>query len=213
MKDHDISKIPYGLDLEVFMPSNPERSRKKFNLPLNRKLILFGAVAATSDPRKGFDLLLQSISELNNSNLDADLVVFGAGKPSQAPDFGRPVHYLGEINDESRLASLYSSVDVMVAPSRQDNLPNTVLESLACGTPVAAFEIGGMADMIDHQQNGWLAAPFETKQLASGIKWVLEHPGRRREMSREARRTAERFFPMELSVERYRELYKRLLAG
>ncbi len=81
---------------------------------------------------------------------------------------------MGHLHDEISLALLYSAVDVFVAPSRQDNLPNTVVEAIACGTPTVAFKIGGMPDLIQHQVSGYLALPDDVKDLARGIEWVLE---------------------------------------
>ncbi|WP_373544557.1 glycosyltransferase, partial [Chamaesiphon sp.] len=92
----------------------------------------------------------------------------------RVPELGFPIRYMGHLHDEISLALLYSAVDVFVAPSRQDNLPNTVVEAIACGTPTVAFKIGGMPDLIQHQVSGYLALPDDVKDLARGIEWVLE---------------------------------------
>jgi glycosyltransferase involved in cell wall biosynthesis len=133
-----------GLNLNLFKPINKTTAREIWNLPINKKLILFGAMSATGDHRKGFDLLYEGLRQLSVKWTDkADLVVFGSSKPEKPPDFGLPVHYLGYLHDDVSLVLLYSAADIMVVPSRQDNLPNTVVESLACGTPAVAFDIGG----------------------------------------------------------------------
>jgi glycosyltransferase involved in cell wall biosynthesis len=103
------------------------------------------------------------------------LIIFGSSQPQNPPDFGFPTQYLGKLNDDIALSLVYSAADVFVAPSQEDNLPNTVLESLACGTPSVAFKIGGMPDLIEHQKNGYLAQPFDIKDLAHGIQWILDN--------------------------------------
>ena len=96
----------------------------------------------------------------------------------------------------------------MVTPSRQDNLPNTVVESLACGTPVVAFDIGGMPNMLDHKTNGYLAKPFDTNDLAAGINWVLADENRHRELCIKVREKAVACFDIETTARQYAELYE-----
>ena len=132
-----------------------------------------------------------------------ELVIFGASQPQNPPNFGFQAHYLGKLNDDISLALVYAAADVFVAPSVQDNLPNTVMESLACGTPCVTFKIGGMPDMIEHQLNGYLAQPFEVEDLATGVAWVLENKERWRRLCDRAREKVEQ----EFSVERQAQLY------
>jgi glycosyltransferase involved in cell wall biosynthesis len=109
------------------------------------------------------------------------------------------------------MVALYSAADVVIAPSNEDNLPNVVLEALACGTPCVAFDIGGLPDMIDHQQNGYLAVPFKSEDLALGISWVLRDDERRRVLSANARAKVEAEFELSKVSLRYRTLYEELL--
>ena len=121
------------------------------------------------------------------------------------------MHYLGRLHDDVSLALLYSAADVMVTPSRQDNLPNMVVESLACGTPVVAFDIGGMPDMIEHQINGYLAKPFNISDLAAGIDWVLSDDKRHKDLCLKAREKAVACFDIEKVAGQYAELYREVL--
>ena len=105
---------------------------------------------------------------------------------------------------------LYSAADVFVAPSRMENLANTVLESLACGTPVVAFDIGGMPDAIDHQVNGYLARPFDTADLARGIAWVLDHPDIA-SVREAARAKIVSGFSLDQEIDAYLRIYEELL--
>jgi glycosyltransferase involved in cell wall biosynthesis len=161
-----VTVIPYLLDLQVWAPLVKHQARALLNLPQDRPLVFFGADGGTRDPRKGADLLLQTLqllrSQVAGTALEQlELVVFGQSRPSQVPDLGFPIHYSGPLHDDISLPLLYAAADVMVIPSRQDNLPNTGLEAHACSTPV-------------------VAQPFDPHSLAASIRWVLEDPQRRR---------------------------------
>ena len=212
-KDLRIEVIPNSLDIARFKPIDKRMSREILNLPQDKKLVLFGAMGATRDLRKGFDLLQATLKSLGQTDWKdkARLVIFGASKPERHVDLGIPAYYMGTLKDDISLSLLYSAADVFVAPSRQDNLPNTVMESIACGTPCAVFNIGGMPDMIDHQENGYLAEPFETGDLVHGITWILEDRERHRKLSYHARQKAEREYGLELQARRYMALYKELV--
>ena len=135
--------------------------------------MLFGALGGGGDGRKGFDLLLAALDHLRRQIVNPHLVVFGQRAPKQPPDLGFPVHYTGHLHDDLSLQAVYSAADAFVIPSRQDNLPNTGVEAHACGTPIVAFRTGGLPDIVEHQQTGYLAEPFDTSDLATGMHWVL----------------------------------------
>ena len=103
-------------------------------------------------------------------------VILGQSQPKQTQDWPIPVLYSGRFHDDVSLALAYAAADVVVVPSRMDNLPQSATEAIACGTPVVAFDQGGMADVIAHQQSGWLAEPFDPEALAQGIRWALKRP-------------------------------------
>ena len=121
-------------------------------------------------------------------------VVFGQLAPQAAPQLGFPVHYTGHLHDDLSLRALYSAADAFVLPSRQDNLPNTGLEAHACGTPVVAFNTGGLPDIVADRVNGALAEPFDPESLAAAIRWVLEDASRRPALGAAARERAERLW-------------------
>ena len=212
----EIEVIPYGLDLGIYKPINRQLARQILNLPLNSKLILFGAMSATSDRRKGLHLLQPALQKLQRSldttGIPTEILIMGASQPKSPLDFGLNSHYLGKLSDDVTLALVYSAADVFVAPSLQDNLANTVLEAIACGLPVVAFDIGGMSDMITHQHNGYLAKPFDTDDFAQGISWILEDGDRYQKLSHQAREKAEKEFSQELQAKRYLSLFTEILA-
>jgi len=173
LRDKQHLNLPNPIDTSIFKPFNKNESRKLWNLPQDKKLVLFGAMGATNDPRKGFSELSEALRRMTISGVE--FVVFGSEEPKTPPSLGFKAHYLGKLNDDVCLAKLYSAVDVMIVPSLQENLSNAIMESLACATPVVGFDIGGNSDMIDHQQNGYLAEPFNTIDLKNGIEWILNN--------------------------------------
>ena len=140
-KDLRVELIPNGLDPEKYRPIPQQIAREILSLPQDKQLVLFGAAKATSDKRKGFHLLQPALQELSQSGWQdrLEVVIFGASQPDNPPDFGFKEHYLGRFNDDLSLALIYSAADVFVAPSTQENLANTVMEAIACGTPCVAF--------------------------------------------------------------------------
>jgi len=207
-----IKVIPNGIDLNHFKSIDKDVARNILNLPKNKKLLLFGAINALSDKRKGFPLLKEALKKyFSREWKDIELVVFGSSRPGKEEIFNFKTHYLGQLHDEISLVLAYSASDIMIVPSMQDNLPNTVVESLACGTPVIAFDIGGIPDMVIHKENGYLSKPFDTSDLADGIKWLLEDKERWDILSQNARKKAEREFDINKVASRYIKVYQDIL--
>jgi glycosyltransferase involved in cell wall biosynthesis len=210
-----IEVIPNGIDLNAYKPIERNLAKNLLGLPQNKRIILFGAMWATSVIRKGFHLLqpvFQQLRQLNQSQ-DIELAIFGVSSPANPPDFGFPTHYFGKLSDDFSLSILYAAADVFISTSLQDNLPNTILEALACGTPCVAFKIGGMPDSIEHQSNGYLAEPFLAEDFARGIAWVIEDADRYRQLSDRAREKIEQEFHLQLQASRYLSLFEEVYAS
>jgi glycosyltransferase involved in cell wall biosynthesis len=205
--------IPNGLDLSIFKPIDKRLARDLLGLPRNKKFILFGGISSTSDPNKGFQFLLPALRNLSTRKWqhDTELVVFGSSSPDNAPDFGMKSNYLGRIHGDLNLAQLYSAADLFVAPSMQENLPYTIMEAMACGTPCVAFNQGGISDLIDHDVTGYMAQPFDENDLAKGIEWILKKDEIRQEVSLRCRHKVEETFALENVAARYAEVYRTLL--
>ena len=163
--------LPNPIDTNEFNVVKKKTARELLNLPAEKNLILFGAMSATSDPRKGYLLLKEALRDFDDKN--TELVVFGANSSNDLIKISSKINYIGVIHDSITLKLLYNACDVMVVPSRQENLSNAIMESLSCGTPVVAFNIGGNADMIEHKKNGYLAKKDDVHDLFEGIRWVL----------------------------------------
>lgn len=199
------------LDTQAFAPIDRTEARRLLGLPVDRKLILFGALGATSDLRKGYDLLIAALKEfeLLDSGSGAEVLVFGGPRSGSVPGIGLKSHFLGHFQDELSLRAVYSAADVFVAPSRQDNLPNTVVEAAACGVPTVAFDIGGMPDIVSDGETGVLAPAFDTAALGAGIHRLIEAPVDRETV----RAAAEAKFSLGATLPAYMALYERLSAG
>ena len=211
---YDIRVIPNGVDIQKYRPMNKRMARDILGVSQDCKLILFGAMSATSDWNKGFDLLFEALGRLrDNVNFAVQIVVFGSEKPSVPPDFGMPATYTGRLYDDVSLTLLYNAADVMVVPSRSENFPNVCLESMASGTPVVAFAIGGLLDQIKHKRNGYLARPYDVDDFANGIRWVLEDEERLRDLRYAARKRVETMFDLKAIVQRYNELYEEIISS
>ncbi len=208
-----MSVLANAIDTECFRPLPKAAARARLRLPKDRKLILFGAAHGADEPRKGFAHLQLALQHLAGSQTGAPLqaVVFGGARPKDPPDLGVECLYIGTIKDDDGLAALYAAADVFVAPSIQENLSNTVMEALACGTPCVAFDIGGMPDMIEHRRNGYLARAFDAADLAEGMRWLLEDDQRWQELSFRARQKVLEEFAMPVVARRHLELYRRVL--
>ena len=171
LKDKRIEVIGNGIDASRFKPLDKRGARQAFNLPLDKQLILFGAVGGASDPRKGFAYLRGALRHLPEKS-DMEVVVFGAAQ-AESLDIRLPLHQIGHLSDSVSISLLYSACDVFALPALQENLPNTLMESLACGTPCVAFDNGGVGDLIQHKRNGYLARLKDSADLARGIQWTL----------------------------------------
>ena len=207
-----IEVIPYCLDTEVFCPIERAVARRKLFLPHDKHLVLFSALTGDGDKRKGLHLLKSAFERLakNGNAASICLAVAGMNRDKQTSSFSFDVHYLGILKQEAEVALACAAADVFVAPSMEDNLPNTVLEALSCGTPCVAFDIGGMGDMIDHLTNGYLAKPFDVDDLAMGIRWVLADENRRRSLGDAARKKVVAEYGFEPIARRHVRLYEEL---
>lgn len=203
--------IPNGIDIERFSPRNKNMCRDILRFPHDKKIILTGAIDYKVDGRKGFDLLLSALRHQKEVVPDVELAIIGMTKPETDPDFRMPVHYLGRLNDETSLAIAYGAADVFVAPSREENLSNMVLESISCGLPCVAFNIGGMPDMIEHGINGFLATAFDTEELALGLSLILRDDLLQSEMSHRSRKKVEHEFAIDLVSKKYVKLYEKVI--
>jgi glycosyltransferase involved in cell wall biosynthesis len=212
-KKNTIVTIPNCLDFNVFKPIDKNIARNILNLGIDKKYILFGAVNIT-ELVKGGDLL---ISVLNNyirqyETTNIELLIFGTCYNSSFLDIGLPVHFLGKIYDECTMNIAYNAADVALVPSRMESFGQVASESLACGTPVVCFNIGGLTDIVDYKKNGYLANSFDIEDFTKGINWILNEADYSL-LSKQAREKALKNYDEKKCVKSCLKLYNEILYG
>ena len=205
--------IPNPIDTSFYQPRDKREARKRLGLPLDKKLLLFGA-ANVDDSRKGIHYFIDALNKLREHRSGIkegiELVVFGKMNKETVDLFPFKTHSLKFITDPDKLVDLYNAADVFVLPSLQDNLPNTVMESLACGTPVVGFRTGGVPEMIAHRESGYLAEFKNAQSLSTGIYETL-FVSDTEELGVNARQKAVEKYSEKVVTAQYLDVYHSLL--
>lgn len=205
----EISVIPYGLDLDVFYPVAPMAAREALGISPTAKVLLFVA-EDLANHRKGMDLFYEALPEVAAAH--PNLVVVSVGNLSRQHNSTLPIKSLGYVTNEHFLRIVYSAADLFVIASRQDNLPNVVLEAMACGTPTVGFRTGGIPDMVRPGQTGWLADDLNVEGLKSAVNQALnELETNGREIRNSCRDIAEKKYAAAIQAQAYSELYRSML--
>jgi glycosyltransferase involved in cell wall biosynthesis len=206
-----IHHIPYGLDLDVFEPLDRDACRQVLGIPLDKKVLIFG-VPSLSDSRKGGDLVVKALQGLPDSlRKDTVLLVMGDGEGKLVESIDMPVVSLGFISGDRLRAIAYSAADLTLFPTRADNLPLTLQESIACGVPVVSFKVGGVPEVIRPGQTGYLSLPDNVEDFRNGIIELLEDHEQRSQMARTCREIACQEYTLDQQAQRYIELYEHIL--
>jgi glycosyltransferase involved in cell wall biosynthesis len=166
-----ITSIPNPIDLHIYNRGVKTEARQRLGLPLDKKLILFASQRVTNE-NKGMGYLIEACRRLQDLSQVAVLILGGHAEEvvAQLPLEAFP---LGYVNDEHRIVDIYNATDVFVLPSLSENLPNTIMEAMACGVPCVGFRVGGIPEEIDHKKNGYVAEYRSSEDLARGIRWIL----------------------------------------
>jgi len=172
LKGKEIVCLSNPVDSAVFHSADRTQIRKELELPADRKLVLFASQKIT-DKRKGLEYLIRASHILKDKGMDLAFVVMGNSTMELDKILDFPLYSTGYVSSEEKTARIYQAVDLFVSPSLMDNLPNTIAESMSCGTPCVGFDIGGIPEMIDHKVNGYVAKYKNAEDLANGIEWVL----------------------------------------
>lgn len=207
LSGYPVTVIPYSIDLTVFQAVNKAAARTALGLPADARILLFVA-HDLGDPRKGFAHLVPALPALQDIP-DAVLLTVGHNKP-EIQGSVRHLH-VGSTDDEALLNRLYAAADLTVLPTLQDNLPNIILESLASGTPVVGFSVGGVPDHIRTGETGFLVPPRDSTALAAALRAGLSDGTRLAAMAAACRSYAEREFAPAVQAARYDALFRSLL--
>ena len=200
--------LPNPIDTTYFKNVPKNEAKKQLGLRIDKKYILFSAMNSTTDKRKGFSELRQALQRLPLIE-DIELLVMGGNRDNELAEFQIPVTYMGFISEWDKIKLIYSSVEMMITPSLQENLSNAIMECLSCGTPVVAFDIGGNSDLIIHKENGYLAKNTSPSELAEGIQWMLHSDTQQIKFN--ASNSIIKKFDYKIVARKYVELYENLL--
>lgn len=210
-----VEVIGNALDTDLFYPGSRGQCRARLGIDADAFVLLAGYMPSSTDRHKGKRELQAALAQLRElPGIDHRrilLVFFGAGDDA-ADKWPYPCHYAGKIDSEESLVAYYSAADVFLFPSLQESLGYTALESLACGTPVVAFETSGVTDVVLHRKNGYLAPLGDIRQFAAGIEWIYRHR-HRAELAGSGIAHASENFSLRVIARKHMALYRRLLEG
>lgn len=207
----NISVIPNCIDTQIFSPSDTHKARRALHIPDGSRVIAFGATDI-SIPYKGVDLLYKALHILKAfCTGQIHLLVFGASSLDESIKNLFPSTQLGILKERHHVARAMQCADLFVCPSRQDNFPNVLLESLACGVPAVGFRIGGIPELIRHKISGYVAEPFDCEELAYGVRWILQSQERYTKLASACRSIAESEYSMPIISKQYSQLYSAVI--
>ncbi len=214
LRGQKITNVPNAIDTRVYHPVDKQQAREALGLPTDKKVILFVSQKVT-DERKGIAYLIEAVRRMTDEHPglreQAVVAILGGRAEEVATQLSLPTHLLGYVSDEKTIVNVYNAADVFVTPSLEDNLPNTIMEALACGVPCVGFNVGGIPEEIDHQKNGYVASYREADDLARGLRWVLSEADSAQMTANALRKVAQNYSQSAVAV-RYTEVYNQALA-
>ena len=208
----DITSIPNPIDTHRYHSADKKKARQALGLPLDGHIILFASQRVTN-PNKGMQYLIEACQLMASEHPDCrdhtSVAILGGHAEEIAHLLPFPTHALGYVNDEQRIVNVYNAADVFVLPSLSENLPNTIMEAMACGVPSVGFRVGGIPEMIDHMSNGYVANYRDAADLAKGIHYVLDEANQQSLSSNCLQKVAHNYSQQSVA-KRYIELYESL---
>ena len=221
LKGHQVTSIPNPIDTHIYNRCDKKAARQRLGLPTDKKLILFASQRVTNR-NKGMDYLIEACRQLDIP--DVGLVILGGHAEDVTSHLSTvncplsTVHSplstfpLGYVNDEHRIVDVYNAADVFVLPSLSENLPNTIMEAMACGVPCVGFRVGGIPEEIDHRQNGYVAEYRSADDLARGIRWILTEADYDTLSKNAVHKVAQNYSQQSVAL-KYIEVYRQLLSS
>ena len=207
LKGQKITSIPNPIDTHIYKKGSKEEARQRLGLPLDKKLILFASQRVTNE-NKGMSYLVEACKSLGGQY---EVMILGGHAEEVVEQLPMKAYPLGYVNEEQRIVDVYNAADVFVLPSLSENLPNTIMEAMACGVPCVAFKVGGIPEEIDHLKNGYVAAYRDAEDLAKGIAWVLEEADYESLSQQAVHKVMQCYSQQSVSV-KYLEVYQQAMA-
>jgi glycosyltransferase involved in cell wall biosynthesis len=207
-----IVQIPNGINLETFRPLDRISVRKKFDIPVEAKVLFFSSEDLRRDDFKGGSLLIDILQKIHEKIHDPlHVVIIGGGSIEGLRRFPKfIIRQTGFIDTEENMVEIMNVGDVLVYPSRADNLPNVLIESIACGVPAVTYDTGGCKEIIQHAINGFVVPQFDASQFAERVIDLLKTPHTMVSFSHAARETAKKKFDIRTTAQQYYSLFKEL---
>ena len=209
LKGQKITSIPNPIDTHIYKPGDRMEARRRLGLKEDRQYILFASQRATNE-NKGMDYLIEACRQLHDLP-QVTVLILGGHAEEVTPQLSLDAVPLGYVNDERRIVEIYQAADVFVLPSLSENLPNTIMEAMACGLPCVGFRVGGIPEEIDHKRNGYVAEYRNACDLANGIRWVLTS-AKSDELSRDCVRKVTQNYSQQSVALRYIDVYEQAMA-
>ena len=214
LRGQHIVSIPNPIDTRRFSPGDRMEARREEGLPPDRKIVLFVCQRVTN-AYKGMDYLISACRHLAESQPqttgEVTVVLLGKDADGLAEQLPYPSVAVGYVGDEQRMVRLYRSADVFVLPSLSENLPNTIMEAMACGVPCLGFRVGGIPEEIDHRRTGYVARYRDAGDLARGLHWLLYEADSER-LAKECVRKVMQCYSQTAVAVRYTEVYQHAIA-
>ena len=209
LKGQKVTSVPNPIDTHIYKKGNRQEARERLGLPQDRKLILFASQRVTNE-NKGMSYLIAACQQLQDiPNLG--VVILGGHAEEVVAQLPLEAYPLGYVNDEQRIVDVYNAADVFVLPSLSENLPNTIMEAMACGVPCVGFKVGGIPEEIDHQKNGYVAVYRDADDLAKGIRWILTEADYQALSANAIHKVAQHYSQQSVTM-RYLDVYHEALA-
>ena len=215
LRGQQIVNIPNCIDTRLYRPGDQQEARREEGLPQDRRLVLFVCQRVTN-AYKGMDYLIEACRQLASEHPamkdEVSVVLLGSHADEVASALPFPAIAMGYVSDEQRMVRLYRSADVFVLPSLSENLPNTIMEAMACGVPCLGFRVGGIPEEIDHQRTGYVARYRDVADLAHGLRWLL-YEADSKSLARECVRKVEQCYSQAAVAVQYTEVYQQAMAN
>lgn len=208
LKDQQLHLIYNGIDTTIFYPRKKEVVREQLQLPINKKIILFSANLGTANPFKGSDYLKRLVADYSNEN---DYLFVAIGNNSDEKSSNPNLITVPYITSAETMAEYYAAADMYLYPSLADNCPLVVLEAMGCGIPVLAFDTGGTAELVLHEETGYIAAYKNYNDLKYGFEWLLSNNERINDMGKAANQRVKEHFTLDIMHENYMKLYRTII--
>jgi glycosyltransferase involved in cell wall biosynthesis len=210
-----IYHINNGVDVDRYCPLGKEAIRNEFHIPADARVIFFSSEKISSGTFKGGKLLLDILASLNQKTKQKiHVVMIGKGSPDEIGRMENFVlHPMGYVFDENVIIKLINASDVLLYPSKADNLPNVLIESISCGVPAVTFDVGGCKEIIRNNENGFVLEPFETHVFAEKVLDLMNNDSMRKSFSLAARNIAVSEFSLSAMAGKYYEILKETVSG